>query len=229
MTVTSKNASSSDRGSTQSVYSRKIASDHNKPNGLFVILPENAEKFVESLKIEQFFGVGKVTAKKMHDNGIFTGYDLKQYSENSLVRLFGKMGHELYLNARGIDNRGVEPNRITKSISNETTFLQDKDNRILLTVELYHLAKEVFGRMREENFFGKTITVKVKYADFKMITRSKTLPYKIRDFRPMWTVAREMMKQIDLSGQPVRLIGFGVGNASDESGNKQVQLELNLF
>jgi DNA polymerase-4 len=207
----------------------KIASDYNKPNGLFVILPENAEKFVESLKIERFFGVGKVTAKKMHDNGIFTGYDLKQHSENSLVKLFGKMGHELYLNARGIDHREVEANRITKSISNETTFLQDKDNRILLTVELYHLAKEVFGRMQEENFFGKTITIKIKYADFKIITRSKTLPHKIMHFRPMWTVAREMMKLVDLSGHPVRLIGFGVGNASDDSDKRQVQLELDLF
>jgi DNA polymerase-4 len=207
----------------------KIASDYNKPDGLFVIPPENAEKFVESLKIERFFGVGKVTAKKMHDNGIFTGYDLKQHSENLLVRLFGKMGHELYLNARGIDNRKVESDRITKSISNETTFLQDKDNRILLTVELYHLAKEVFERMRKENFFGKTITIKIKYADFKIITRSKTLPRKITDFYQMWPVVREMMKQIDLSGQPVRLIGFGVGNASDEPENKQVQLELDLF
>jgi DNA polymerase-4 len=207
----------------------KIASDYHKPDGLFVIPPENAEKFVETLKIEQFFGVGKVTATKMHNNGIFTGYDLKQRPEDSLVRLFGKMGHELYINARGIDNREVDPNRITKSISNETTFLQDKDNRTLLTVELYHLVKEVFGRMQEENFFGKTITIKIKYADFKIITRSKTLPHKIMDFRPMWTLARGMMQQIDLSGQPVRLIGFGVANASDEPENKQVQLELNLF
>jgi DNA polymerase-4 len=207
----------------------KIASDHNKPNGLFVVLPENAEQFVESLRIEQFFGVGKVTAKKMHDNGIFTGHDLKQRSEIALVRLFGKMGRELYLNARAIDHREVEPNRITKSISNETTFLADKDNRILLTVELYHLAKEVFGRMQDENFFGKTITIKIKYADFKTITRSKTLPHAISDFRPMWAVAREMMKQIDLSMQPVRLIGFGVGNAVNEPEGKQVQLELDLF
>jgi DNA polymerase-4 len=207
----------------------KIASEQNKPDGLFVIPPENAEMFVESLKIEQFFGVGKVTAQKMHDNGIYTGYDLKQYSENSLVRLFGKMGHDLYLYARGIDNREVEPNRSTKSISNETTFLQDKDNRILLTVELYHLAKEVFERMKEENFFGKTITIKIKYADFKIITRSRTLPHKIMDFRPMWAIAREMMKHIDLSEQPVRLIGFGVGNASDKPCKKQLQLELDLF
>jgi DNA polymerase-4 len=204
----------------------KIGSDCNKPNGQFVIPPEDAEKFVENLKIEQFFGVGKVTAQKMHENGIFTGYDLKQRAEAELVRLFGKAGHEFYLYARGIDNREVEPDRIIKSISNETTFLQDKDNRVLLTVELYHLAKEVFGRMQEERFYGKTITIKIKYADFKIITRSRTLPHKITDFQPMWTVAREMMKLIDLSGQPVRLIGFGIGNASDESENKPVQLSL---
>ncbi|MDR0543626.1 MAG: DNA polymerase IV [Dysgonamonadaceae bacterium] len=204
----------------------KIASDMQKPNGQYAVLPEDVEKFVGSLKIEQFFGVGKVTAQKMHENGIFTGYDLKQRTEAELVRLFGKAGHDFYLYARGIDNREVVPDRITKSISNETTFLQDKDNRVLLTVELYHLAKEVFGRMQEESFYGKTITIKIKYADFKVITRSKTLPRKITDFQPMWAVAREMMKQIDLSGQPVRLIGFGVGNATGESGNRPLQLSL---
>ncbi|GHT68942.1 hypothetical protein AGMMS50239_34940 [Bacteroidia bacterium] len=105
----------------------KIASDYKKPNGFFVITPEEAEKFVETLKIERFFGVGKVTAQKMHDHHIFTGLDLKQRPETELVRLFGKAGHDLYQYARGIDNRKVEPNRVTKSISNETTFLQDKN------------------------------------------------------------------------------------------------------
>ncbi|MCL1937361.1 MAG: DNA polymerase IV [Candidatus Azobacteroides sp.] len=191
----------------------KIASDYKKPNGFFVIPPEEVETFVENLKIEQFFGVGKVTTQKMHHHRIFTGYDLKQRSEAELVNLFGKMGHSLYLNARGIDNREVEPNRITKSISTETTFLQDKNNLNLLTLELYHLAKEAFERMKKENFFGKTITIKIKYADFKTITRSKTLTQPLNDFQQLWPVAREMMKQIDLTGQPVRLVGFGVSNA----------------
>jgi DNA polymerase-4 len=204
----------------------KIASEYKKPNGFFVIPPEEAEKFVESLKIEQFFGVGKVTAQKMHENRIFTGYDLKQRSETELVKLFGKAGHSLYLNARGIDPREVEPDRIIKSISTETTFLQDKNNRILLTVELYHLAKEVFERMNEENFYGRTLTIKVKYADFRTITRSKTLPLKISCFRQFWPVAREMMKQIDLSAQPVRLLGFGIGNADNETEKRYTQLEL---
>ena len=204
----------------------KIASEHKKPDGFFVISPEEAEQFVENLKIEQFFGVGKVTAQKMHKQRIFTGLDLKQRAETELVRLFGKVGHDFYQYARAVDNREVEPNRVTKSISNETTFLQDKNNLILLTVELYHLAKEVFGRMKAEDFHVKTITIKIKYADFKIITRSKTLPQKITAFHQFWHIAREMMKQIDLSGQPVRLIGFGISNAEDEIPTKQMQLEL---
>jgi DNA polymerase-4 len=207
----------------------KIASDYKKPNGLFVISPENIMEFVENLKIEQFFGVGKVTAKKMHENRIFTGYDLKQRSEAELVKLFGKAGRTFYQNARGIDDREVEPNRTTKSISAETTFLKDKDNRILLTVELYHLAKEVMARMQEENFYGRTMTIKVKYADFKTITKSKTFLRKITDFYQMWPVAREMMKSVDLSRQPVRLLGFGIGNAGGGTETNHVQLELELF
>jgi DNA polymerase-4 len=208
----------------------KIASDYKKPNGFFVIQPDEAETFVEGLKVERFFGVGKVTAQKMHENHIFTGYDLKQRSEDELVRLFGKIGHSLYLNARGIDYREVEPNRVTKSVSTETTFLEDKSNRVLLTVELYHLAKEVTERMDEERFYGRTITIKVKYANFKISTKSRTLPQKITDFKQLWPVARALMKLIDLSEQPVRWLGVGVSNADDGGAEKKyTQLELDLF
>ena len=206
----------------------KIASDYKKPNGFFVIPPEDVETFVERLPIEQFYGVGKVTVQKMYENHIFTGYDLKQCSEAELVRLFGKMGHTLYLNARGIDLREVEPTRITKSISSETTFLQDKSDRTLLTVELYHLAKDVAERMKEENFYGKTFTIKVKYADFQTVTRSKTLSQKMTDFQQFWPIVREAMKQIDLV-KPVRLLGFGISHAGEETQAKYTQLELKLF
>ena len=206
----------------------KIASDYNKPDGFFVVLPENAESFAESLKIEQFFGVGKVTAQKMHNHKIFTGHDLKRFHETELVRLFGKAGHALYLNARGIDNREVEPNRITKSVSAETTFLKDKDNMVLLIVELYHLAREVIERMDKEQFYGRTVTVKVKYADFKIITKSKTNPHKITDFKLFWQIAKDIMKQVDVSDKPVRLLGLGISNAVDEPGNDRFT-QLNLF
>lgn len=207
----------------------KIASDYQKPNGLFVILPQDAEKFVEGLKIEQFFGVGKVTAKKMHELGIRTGYDLKQKSETELVKVFGKAGHSYYLNARGIDPREVEPNRITKSISAENTFGKDMDSLMLLSVELYHITKEVMKRLEEEKFYGRTVTLKVKYADFKIITRSRTLPNRINDFQNLWSVAKELLKHVDLTRDGVRLLGLGVSNANDSQLPKYTQLELELF
>lgn len=215
-------------GVSNNKFLAKIASDYKKPNGFFVIRPEEAESFAESLKIEQFFGVGKVTAKKMHENRIYTGYDLKQRSEMELVRLFGKAGNTYYLNARGIDHREVEANRITKSISNETTFLEDKTEFTLLSVELYHLAKEVFERMTEEKFYGKTITVKIKYNNFKIITRSKTLLHKISAFELFWSTAREILKQTTLDF-PVRLIGLGISNAGNNPPQQYTQLELDLF
>jgi len=215
-------------GVSYNKFLAKIASDYKKPNGFFVIPPDKAETFIESLKVEQFFGVGKVTAQKMHENGIYTGYDLKQRSEVELVRLFGKAGQTYYQNARGIDNREVEPNRITKSISNETTFLEDKTDVTLLTVELYHLAKEVFERFSEEQFYGKTITVKIKYNNFKIITRSRTLPKKIMDFELFWSTAREILKQVELQ-EPVRLIGLGISNAGNTPPQPYTQLELDLF
>lgn len=215
-------------GVSMNKFLAKIASDQNKPNGLFVIRPEEAETFVESLRIEQFFGVGKVTARKMHENRIYTGYDLKQRTEVELIRLFGKAGRTYYLNARGIDQREVEPNRITKSISNETTFLKDKTELTLLLVELYHLAKEVFERLNKERFYGKTVTIKIKYDNFRIITRSKTVLHKISDFELFWSTAREILKQVQLD-HPVRLLGLGVSNAGNGTPHDYTQLKLDLF
>jgi DNA polymerase-4 len=208
----------------------KIASDYRKPNGFFVILPKDAPSFVEQLKIEQFFGVGKVTARRMHACGIYTGRDLKQRSEEELVRLFGKAGRTFYENARGIDLREVRPDRTAKSVSTETTFADDKDSLLLLNVELYHLAKEVAQRIEEAAFHGKTVTLKVKYADFKVITRSHTFPHTVGGFSFLWTAAKDMLRQVDLSQKKVRLLGLGVSNAAGKPDEKgYTQLELALF
>jgi DNA polymerase-4 len=213
-------------GVSYNKFLAKIASDYKKPNGFFVILPQNAVKFIESLKVEQFFGVGKVTAQKMHEHGIFTGLDLKARSETALAGLFGKAGHTFYQYARGIDLREVEPNRITKSVSAETTFPTDKDALLLLNVELYNLAKEVVQRMNAASFFGKTITVKVKYSDFRIVTRSKTFPHGVPDFYFLWNAGKSILKQIDLSQKKIRLLGLGVSNAVHEPDNKHTQLNL---
>lgn len=207
----------------------KIASDYNKPDGLFVVKPQAAEKFVESLKVEQFFGVGKVTAEKMHLHGIYTGADLKKRQERDLVQLFGKAGLQYYLNARAIDLREVENNRITKSVSAENTFEQDKNSVLHLQLELYQVAQEVIKRIGEEAFYGRTVTVKIKFADFKIITRSRTLKGEVRDFQLLWATAKSILHSVDFGEQSVRLLGLGVSNAVDSSQRKSIQLQLDLF
>jgi DNA polymerase-4 len=216
-------------GVSYNKFLAKIASDYKKPNGFFVILPQDAVKFIESLKIEQFFGVGKVTAQKMREHGIFSGLDLKNRSETELLQLFGKMGHIFYEYARGIDLREVKPNRIAKSVSSEITFPTDQDSLLLLNVALYNLAGEVIQRVKDESFYGKTITLKVKYSDFKIVTRSKTFTHSITDFYTLWNSGKELLKQVDISQKKIRLLGLGLSNAAHETDKKYTQLELKLF
>lgn len=206
----------------------KIASDHNKPDGLFVVKPKDAEQFVEALAIEQFFGVGKVTAKHMHQLGIKNGWDLKQFSEQELVRHFGKAGHIYYLNARAIDDRPVESQRIRKSISSETTFGKDIDNLEELALELDIVAKDAFSDIKKKGFKGRTITLKVKYADFRIITRSKTFPNPIEDYETFYQSGYELLKNVDITPK-VRLIGLGLKNNEEESNwGDAIQLRINF-
>ncbi|NDV77686.1 DNA polymerase IV [Dysgonomonas sp. 511] len=206
----------------------KIASDQNKPNGLFVVKPNRAELFVESLAIEQFPGVGKVTVKRMQQLGIRNGWDLKQKSENELVANFGKMGHIFYMNARAIDDRQVEWLRIRKSISSETTFEKDIDNIDELAVILDSVAKDAFEDVKKKNFKGRTITLKIKYADFKTITRSKTLQHTVDDYETFYKTGFELLQGIDLSPK-VRLIGLGLKNNEPETNwGEAVQLRINF-
>jgi len=193
----------------------KIASDYKKPNGLFVVEPAQAEQFVESLAIEQFYGVGKVTAERMHQLGIMTGADLKQWSEQGLVSNFGKAGHIYYKNARAIDDRPVEWQRIRKSVSSETTFEKDIDNYEELLPELDRVAQEVIEYISKKKFKGRTVSLKIKYADFKVITRSKTFPASISDYETLYTAGSELLRLVDLSTK-VRLIGIGIKNNEEE-------------
>jgi len=206
----------------------KIASDYNKPNGIFVVKPKDAERFVETLKIEQFFGVGKVTAEKMHKLGIHTGADLKQWSEEGLVTKFGKAGHIYYQNARAIDNRPVEWIRIRKSVSSETTFEKDIDNYEELTPILEKLSQEVIDYVSKKNFKGRTVSLKIKFADFKTITRSKTFPTYISDYDTLYTTGSELLQLVDLSPK-IRLIGIGIKNNEEPvnwSDAMQLQIEF---
>ena len=222
--ATSLNASA---GVSYNKFLAKIASDYKKPNGLFIIKPKDAEAFVESLPIERFFGVGKVTAQKMHQLGIEDGLELKSRSESSLVAAFGKAGHMYYLNARAIDDRKVEPNRERKSVGAENTFSKDIESMEELEVELDEIAKDVIERIKESGFLGRTITLKAKYADFKIITRSKTLLTMVTDYETLYSVGFELMKEVNLSAK-IRLLGLSIKNTDSITGYDAIQLSLDF-
>ena len=193
----------------------KIASDYRKPNGLFVIPPEMVDNFVAQLPIEKFFGIGEVTAAKMHRLGIRTGADLREWSKASLVREFGKAGELYYGYARGEDTREVTPNRVRKSLGAEITFLDDIDNFADLSEELAAVRDEVWARAKRHEFYGKTVVLKVKFSDFQQITRSKTLLTIIESYDTLMNVSNELLESIDLSGRKVRLIGLTIGNTPE--------------
>ena len=194
----------------------KIASDYKKPNGLFVVEPYFAEQFVETLAVEQFYGVGKVTAERMHQLGIKTGADLKKWSEQGLVSNFGKAGHIYYQNARAIDDRSVEWQRIRKSVSSETTFVSDMNTYEELLPELEKVAREVIEYTEKKKFKGRTVNLKIKYADFKIISRSKTFAVSISDYDTLLNAGLELLKLVDLTPK-VRLIGIGIKNLEEEA------------
>lgn len=204
----------------------KTASDINKPNGIFLIKPEEAEKFVESLPIEKFFGIGKVTAEKMRSLGIRNGFDLKQMSLSFLTQHFGKVGQYYYQISRGIDQRQVNPNRARKSFGKETTFEKDISEPSEIENTLFDLAGRLYTKIEERNIRGKTVTLKVKYSDFQQITRSKTIPVPVVSFDRFRAVAYELLHLAEID-RPVRLLGLAVSNfASDE---EYIQLEIDFF
>ncbi|MBP1616394.1 MAG: DNA-directed polymerase [Bacteroidetes bacterium] len=196
-------------GVSYNKFLAKIASDFRKPNGLFIIRPKDGEQFVETLEIERFFGVGKVTAEAMHQMGIKTGSDLKQFSEAQLTQAFGKAGHTFYLNARGIDDRLVEPDRERKSMGAELTFEHDIDSLEQLQLILHEVAEDVIGRIDKRDFIGRTVTLKIKYADFQIITRSKTGFVPITTFEQLYRIGLELLAPIDTSPK-VRLLGLTI-------------------
>jgi DNA polymerase IV len=207
----------------------KIASDYNKPNGLFVVKPKDAERFVETLSIEQFYGVGKVTAERMHQLGIKMGADLKQWSEQDLVTKFGKAGHSYYQNARAIDNRPVEWQRIRKSVSSETTFATDIDSYEELLPELEKLTREVIDYVAKKGFKGRTVSLKIKFADFKVISRSKTFPMSVSDYDTLFKTGAELLQLVDLTPK-IRLIGIGIkNNEEEESWADAIQLRIKFM
>jgi DNA polymerase-4 len=203
----------------------KIASDINKPDGLFLIRPEEAEKFIGELPVEKFYGIGKVTAQKMHKLGIHKGYDLKTWDLVSLVRNFGKAGVFFYDIVRGIDERPVQPDQERKSIGTELTYEKDLMTRFEIIAELYKLEKELMERLEHAETTGRTITLKVKFSDFRQITRSKTLQNYIRNFDTLHMEVSSIRKSLKLEDVRIRLLGVSISNLeSDDCDDRQLYL-----
>jgi DNA polymerase IV len=203
----------------------KIASDINKPDGIFVIKPEDANRFIESLPVEKFYGIGKVTALKMHNLGIHNGADLKKWDKEALVRNFGKAGIFFYDIARGIDDRPVEPDQERKSVGTELTYEKDLTTRFEIIAELYKLEKELIERLENSGVTGRTITLKVKFSDFTQLTRGKTLQNYIRNFETLHREVSKIRKTIDLEGKKIRLLGVTISNLeTDDNDDRQLYL-----
>lgn len=200
----------------------KVASDYNKPNGQKTVNPEEVIPFLENLEIRKFYGVGKVTAEKMYKLGIFTGKDLKERPLEFLEAQFGKSGTHYYQVVRGIHTSVVKPNRIPKSVGAERTFNENLSSEIFMLERLAHIATELEKRLKKSGIAGKTVTLKIKYSDFTLQTRSKTLPYFISDQTLILEMAKELLYQEDLQNS-VRLLGISLANLNTE--NKEMEKE----
>jgi DNA polymerase-4 len=204
----------------------KIASDMNKPDGLTFIGPSKIQSFIDGLGVEKFFGVGKVTAEKMNRMGLHTGADLKKLSESELVKHFGKAGKFYYNIVRGIDERRVQPHRETKSISAEDTFPYDLKELDEMFEATDILSQIVYERVRRHGLKSRTITLKIKFHDFKQITRSQSLPQAFADLETIRKTGRKLLESIDLEEKKIRLLGVGVSNFEGQEEVTDGQLRI---
>ena len=210
----------------------KIASDYNKPNGQKTVPPEEVIPFLEALDVRKYHGIGKVTTKKMYALGIYTGKELKEKSLDFLAANFGKAGDYYYKAVRGIHTSPVKPTRIPKSMGAERTFSENLTSELFLEEKIKAVANELDKRIKRHKASGKTITLKIKYSDFTIQTRSKTLPFFISDKSMIVEHAKELLYQERLKNS-VRLVGVTISNLNNEKKaappkekNLEVQLQL---
>lgn len=220
-------------GVSYNKFLAKIASDMDKPDGLYVIRPEQGEAFIATLPIGSFYGVGPATEIKMNKLGIKTGRDLRSKSSVELTKHFGKSAEYFFQIARGIDHRPVRSTRIRKSLGKETTFKTDVYDKTLLLEKLNQLAQKVFENLAAQQFMAKTITVKIKYANFKSVTRSYSSTKIFIQLPEIPNILTELLSRTDAGQQGVRLVGISASGLQSMNDKKTKngpadQLEFNL-
>ena len=206
----------------------KLASDAHKPDGLTLITPEQAEAFLDALPVERFFGVGKVTAATLRKHGILNGADLRQMSEDHLRQLLGSRGGLLYQHVRADDERPVEPVRERKSIGKEVTLERDLADRRQMEAILANLAEQVERRLTDLELVARTLSLKVRWSDFQLITRSVSRTQGFRSAREMLPVLRTLLSQLGSEQRAVRLLGVSVSNLMTTHIARQSDLPMAL-
>jgi DNA polymerase-4 len=206
----------------------KLASDQNKPDGLCVITPEKGPAFVATLPVARFHGVGPKTAAKMERLGILTGADLAAWSRAQLEAHFGSSGEWYWKIARGIDERPVRPDRPYKSVSAERTFDEDLRDPERLAAELERVSGYAWDRVERAQVAGRTVTLKVKFADFTLITRSKSFPRPVADQAAFAAAGQALLGALMPVPKGIRLLGLGLHNLAEdgESGPEQLGLAI---
>jgi DNA polymerase-4 len=204
----------------------KVASDYNKPNGQKTIHPTQILDFMEQLPIEKFFGIGKVTANKMHELHIFKGSDLKKKSLEELTNLFGKSGNYYYNVVRGIHHSEVKPNRIQKSVAVEETFWENLLDEDAVFKQLEIISEDLETRLSKKEIKGKSLTLKIKYKDFTVYTRSKTQEIYFESAKNFYETAKKLW-ELRPFDKPVRLLGLSLSNLNTQE-KKQISVQLKI-
>ena len=203
----------------------KVASDVNKPNGMKVIMPEEAPAFLAALPVEDFHGIGKVTAARMHKMGFRTGGDLLRLSEMEMAQRCGKVGRHYYRIVRALDDRPVNPNRNRKSVGAERTYSEDVRTLRVMREKVDWLTEKVFNYLKERDNYGRTVTLKMKSPEFVIHTRSRSYNGEIRRLQDLREIAYQLLEENIDEVPVVRLLGISVSNLEREGG-EGVQLLL---
>jgi len=216
-------------GVSYNKFLAKIASDVNKPNGIKIILPKEGASFVAELPIGRFYGVGTVTEKKMKKLGIHSGAELRAQSRYFLSQHFGNSGSYFYDVSRGVDTRDVKVSRgIRRTMSNESTFSTDISDIDQLLEQIERLSRKIADDCCKKDQYGKTITVKVKYADFQQVTRSQTFQQIVREYEQIYSVSKKLLLSTEAGSRKIRLLGVGISSFEEKQQQDESMMQMDL-
>jgi len=224
--IKAKTGLNASAGISYNKFLAKLASDHRKPNGQYVITPVMGPTFVEALPVGKFHGVGPATSAKMNSLGLYTGLDMRNQSLEYMRANFGKPGAYYYWLSRGVDDREVRANRIRKSVGAENTFASDLTDFEAMVSKLQPLIEKVWRHCEGTGNRGRTVTLKVKFADFELISRSRTVAGTIGSRRELESAISDLLKAVFPTKKAVRLLGVSISGFVDAQNVSPAQISL---